>query len=162
MSALFGMSTVRCNLVAMAGEDHERWMAAWLALVRTHARVWDEVEAQMRRDSGLSMPRYDVLAHLDAAGGRLGLSELAASVVLSPSGLSKLLDRMDASGLIRREPHPRDARSALAVITPAGRRLVRRARAAHHELLQRRFGDRLDDRDVADLTRIMGRIGSAT
>ena len=142
----------------MATEGIERWTPAWLALIRTHARIWDQVEAQMRQDSGLTMPRYDVLMQLDMAGGRLGLSELASAVVLSPSGLSKLLDRMESSGLLRREPDPRDARSTYARITPTGRSLVRKARQRHHVWLQRAFGDALDDRDVADLARIMGRI----
>jgi DNA-binding MarR family transcriptional regulator len=99
-----------------------------------------------------------VLMQLDMAGGRLGLSELASSVVLSASGLSKLLDRMEASQLLRREPDPRDARSTFARITPRGRSLVRKARQGHHAWLQRAFGEALDDRDVADLTRIMGRL----
>jgi DNA-binding MarR family transcriptional regulator len=145
----------------MATDDHDRWMGAWLALLRTHARLWDQLEAQMRRDHGLTIARYDVLAQLDSAGGRLRLSRLASSVVLSPSGLSKLLDRMDVSELIRREPDPRDARSTFAVITPRGRALLRKARRSHHELLQQRFGDALDDGDVADLTRIVGRIGAS-
>ena len=115
----------------------------------------------MRRDSGLTMPRYDVLMQLDLAGGQLGLTELAAAVVLSPSGLSKLLDRMEASGLLRREPDPRDARSTFARITPRGRSLVRMARESHHAWVQQAFGDALDDRDVADLSRIMGRIDAA-
>ena len=70
----------------------------------------------MRRDNGLTMARYDVLAHLDMAGGRLGLTELAASILLSQSGLSKLLDRMETAGLVRRDPDPRDARAAFAAI----------------------------------------------
>lgn len=143
----------------MATGDHDRWMGAWLALLRTHARLWDQLEAQMRRDHGLTIARYDVLTQLDSVGGRLRLSELASSVVLSPSGLSKLLDRMEASELIRREPDPRDARSTFAAITRRGRALVKKARRSHHELLQQRFGDALDDGDVADLTRVMGRIG---
>src|SRR3954471_3368158 len=102
----------------MATEGIERWTPAWLALIRTHARLWDQVEARMRRDSGLTLPRYDVLMQLDMAGGRLGLSELASTVVLSPSGLSKLLDRMEVSGLLLREPDPQDARSTFARITP--------------------------------------------
>jgi DNA-binding MarR family transcriptional regulator len=142
----------------MPFETDRPWMPAWIALVRTHARLWDQVEAQMRQDHGLTMPRYDVLTHLDLAGGRLGLSDLAATIVLSPSGLSKLLDRMEDSGLIRREPDPRDARSTFAAITPRGRALVRKARASHHAFLDRAFGDALDARDVADLTRIMRRI----
>jgi len=71
----------------MAMETVGRWTPAWMALVRTYARLWDQVEAQMRQDSGLTMPRYDVLLQLDLAGGRLGLTELASSIVLSPSGL---------------------------------------------------------------------------
>jgi DNA-binding MarR family transcriptional regulator len=142
----------------MSTDAAGRWTPAWLALVRTHARLWDQVEAQMRRDSGLTMSRYDVLMQLDMAEGRLGLSELASTIVLSPSGLSKLLDRMEASELIRREPDPRDARSTFARITPRGRSLVRKARQSHHEWLQQAFGDALNDRDLANLTRIMARI----
>jgi DNA-binding MarR family transcriptional regulator len=137
-------------------DEVERWTPAWLALIRTHARLWDQVEAQMRHDSGLTLPRYDVLMQLDEAGGRLRLTELASNVVLSPSGLSKLLDRMEASQLLRREPDPTDARSTFARLTPHGRSLVRKARRTHHAWLQNAFGDALDDRDIADLTRIMG------
>jgi DNA-binding MarR family transcriptional regulator len=145
----------------MVTDTSDRWMPAWIALIRTYPRFWDQLEAQIRRDHGLTVPRYDVLTHLDMAGGRQGLSELASSIVLSPSGLSKLLDRMEASGLIRRDPDPHDARSTFATITPRGRSLVKKARLSHHELLQRTFGNALDDRDVADLTRIMGRIGAS-
>jgi DNA-binding MarR family transcriptional regulator len=120
----------------------------------------DQVETQMRRETGLTMPRYDVLMQLDLAGGQLGLTELAETIVLSPSGLSKLLDRMETSGLIRREPDPRDARSTFAKITPHGRALVRKTRKSHHAWLQRAFGDVLDDCDVAELTRIMELIDS--
>src|SRR5574337_1192720 len=98
----------------MARHDSERWMPAWLALLRTHARVWDQLEAQIRRDYGLTIARYDVLAQLDMSGGQLRLGDLASAIVLSPSGLSKLLDRMEKSGLIRREPDLSDARASLA------------------------------------------------
>jgi DNA-binding MarR family transcriptional regulator len=145
----------------MAADDYARWMPAWLALRRTQARLWDQLEASFRRNHGLSIARYDVLTHVEMAGGRLRLSELASSIVLSPSGLSKLVDRMEAAGLVRRSPDPNDARSTFAEITPQGRSLVKRARRSHHESLQRAFGDALDDRDVADLTRIMGRIGAS-
>ena len=142
----------------MTTEDIERWTPAWMALVRTYARLWDEVEAHMRAASGLTMARYDVLMHLDMAGGRLGLTDLAAAVLLSPSGLSKLADRMETSGLLEREPDPDDARSTFARISPRGRALVRKARTRHHEHLQAVFGDVLDGRDLADLARIMARL----
>jgi DNA-binding MarR family transcriptional regulator len=138
-----------------------RWMPTWLTLVRTHTQLWEQAEAQMRRDHGLTMARYDVLAQLVTAGGRLGLTELASSIMLSPSGLSKLLDRMDVSGMARREADPRDARAAFAVITPHGRSLAGAARRSHHDLVRRIFGEALDDRDLAELTRIMNRISTA-
>lgn len=132
-----------------------------MALVRTHTRIWDRIEAEMRRHDGLTMARYDVLAHLVTAGGRLGLSALADAIALSPSGLSKLLDRMDSAGLIRREADPSDARATFAALTPRGRKLAGQARLSHHELLRQTIGKALTDRDVADLTRIMGRIDAS-
>lgn len=135
-------------------------MPAWLSLVRTHAQLWELVEAQMRKDHGLTMARYDVLAHLVNAGGQLGLSDLASSILLSQSGLSKLLDRMELAGLVRRDPDPRDARSAFATITPRGRSMATQARQGHHTFLQRVFGNSLDDRDLADLTRVMSRVSA--
>jgi DNA-binding MarR family transcriptional regulator len=158
MTQLLGMSSSCGYAGFMTADDPGRWTPAWLALLRTHARLWERLDAQMRKDNGLTMPRYDVLMQLDLAGGRLGLSDLASAIVLSPSGLSKLLDRMETSELIRREPDPRDARSTFARITPRGRSLVRKARKSHHAWVQRAFGEALDDRDVADLTRIMGRL----
>jgi DNA-binding MarR family transcriptional regulator len=142
-------------------EVDSRWIPVWTALVRTHTHFWDRIESEMRREHGLTMARYEVLANLDYAGGRLGLGELAAAIALSPSGLSKLLDRMDASGLIRRDPDPDDARAAFATITPRGRSLVEAARTSHHDLLRRTFGAALTDRDLADLARVMSRIGAS-
>ena len=142
----------------MSEDESARWMPAFLALLRTHARLKDQLELDVRRNSGLSVARYDVLMHLDMAGGRLRLSDLAQAVVLSPSGLSKLLDRMQESGLVERQPDPDDARSTFAAITRHGRGVVRKTRPRHHAFLQHVFGDVLDDRDLADLTRIMARL----
>lgn len=146
---------------SMPAEQDDRWLEAWMLLLRTHTRLWQRVEAHMGNEFGLTMARYDVLAHLQMAGGRLGLSDLASVIALSPSGLSKLLDRMDASGLIRREADPDDARAVFATVTPRGRRLVDRARVGHHALLRQAFGGALTDRDLADLTRVMRKLGPA-
>ena len=144
----------------MIEDETARWMPAFLALLRTHARLSDQLELDVRRISGLSVARYDVLTHLDMAGGRLGLGDLAQAIVLSPSGLSKLLDRMQEAGLVERQPDPDDARSTYAAITRHGRALVKKTRQRHHAFLQHIFGDALDDRDLADLTRIMTRLNA--
>ena len=145
----------------MPAETEPPWMATWLGFVRTHSRLWDQVEAQMRKDHGLTMARYDVLATLINAGGRLRLSDLASSILLSQSGVSKLLDRMERSGLVHRDPDPSDGRAAFAAITSAGRSLAEEARLEHHELLQRMFGNALEPKDLNDLDRIMARLRTA-
>lgn len=147
--------------VLVSDADVDRWLPAWMALVRTYPRFWDFIESEMRREHGMTMSRYDVLAQLDLSGGRLRLSELATRIWLSPSGLSKLLDRMDAPGLVVREPDPSDARSWFAVLTPRGRSLVRRARATHHARLASTFGTALSDRDLAGLVRAMERLSAS-
>jgi DNA-binding MarR family transcriptional regulator len=166
MPSILTKSYLACQVpvrydLSMSDADLDRWLPAWMALLRVYPRYFDYVESEMRREHGLTMPRYDVLAHLDLAGGRLGLSELATRIWLSPSGLSKLLDRMESSGLIVREPDPRDARSWFAVLTVSGRSRVRRARESHHALLASTFGSALNSRDVADLVRAMRRLGAS-
>jgi DNA-binding MarR family transcriptional regulator len=145
----------------MVTPDTDRWMEPFLLLLRTHARLFDDIESDVRQISGLSVARYDVLAHLDMAGGSLRLTALADAIVLSPSGLSKLLDRMERSALIERRPDPDDARSTFASITPHGRATIRRTQKLHHIYLQGRFGDALDDTDLADLARIMNKLDRA-
>jgi DNA-binding MarR family transcriptional regulator len=152
------MSSNPLTLDDVIEDETARWMPAFLALLRTNARLRDQLELDVRRISGLSVARYDVLMHLDMAGGRLGLSDLAQAMVLSPSGLSKLLDRMQEAGLVERQPDPDDARSTYAAITRHGRAVVTKTRQRHHAFLQHVFGDVLDDRDLADLTRIMTRL----
>jgi DNA-binding MarR family transcriptional regulator len=155
------MSSTCGKLCAVPVKRESRWMPAWLALIRTYTRMWEQVEAQMRRDTGLTMARYDVLAQLDMSGGRLGLTDLASSILLSQSGLSKLLDRMEASGLVRRDPDPRDGRAAIAAITPQGRSLIMKARQSHHEFLRQTFAEALNEDDLADLARVMDQIGAS-
>ena len=152
------MSSSWIRLDDVIADETARWMPAFLALLRTHARLSDQLELDVRRISGFSVARYDVLTHLDMAGGQLGLSDLAQAMVLSPSGLSKLLDRMQDAGLVERQPDPDDARSTYAAITRHGRAVVKKIRQRHHAFLQHIFGDVLDDRDLADLTRVMTRL----
>jgi len=152
------MSSTSSRLDDVSENESARWMPAFLALLRTHARLKDQLELDVRLNSGLTVARYDVLMHLDMAGGLLRLTDLAQAVVLSPSGLSKLLDRMQDSGLVERQPDPVDARSTFAALTTHGRDLVRSARPRHHAFLQQIFGDVLDDRDLADAIRIMARL----
>jgi len=107
-------------------------LAAWRGFLRAHARLLRELDAQLLGAHGLPVSSYEVLLFLaDAEGGSLRMSELADSVLLSRSGLTRLVDRLERDGYVRREPCSSDARGLNAVITTAGRRKFAAARKTH-------------------------------
>jgi DNA-binding MarR family transcriptional regulator len=126
----------------------EHWRA-WQLLFETYALVTPELDARLHTRDGLSLRRLDVLLHLSQAGESLTMRELADRAVISTSGLSGLIDRMERDGLLTREPAPGDRRSTRVVITAPGRVQFARAWAAHErdvvELILSRFtADRLE------------------
>ncbi len=99
----------------------EAGLAAWEAFIFAHAAVVGRIERETSRADIVSLTWYDVLVALaNAPQQRLRLNELAERVVLSRSGLTRLLDRIEKAGLIRREPAPGDRRGTFAVLTREG------------------------------------------
>jgi len=136
-------------------------LGAWRGLLRAHAALTAELDAQLQAEHGLSLSSYEVLLFLaDSDTGRMRMSELARSVLLSRSGLTRLVDRLAQEGLIRREECPDDARGTFAVITPAGRELFERARPTHlagvRELFLSRFSQAEQRRLGALWERLVG------
>ena len=137
----------------------ERELRAWRGMLRAHAALTKALDADLDSAHGLPLSSYEVLLYLnDAPDRRLRMRDLAASVILSRSGLTRLADRLEREGLIRRESCPSDARGAYAVLTPAGAEMLavgphdppgRRALALPAALLRgraRRPGRRLGPR----------------
>jgi DNA-binding MarR family transcriptional regulator len=124
-------------------------------MLRVHARLTRELDAELVRAHRLPLSSYEVLLFLaDSPGGQLRMSELADGVLLSRSGLTRLVDRMERDGLLRRERCPDDARGFLATITPKGRALFQRARRTHLDGVRERFLAQLtpeEQRTLADL-----------
>jgi DNA-binding MarR family transcriptional regulator len=109
-----------------------RELRAWRGLLRVHAQLSKALDAQLIAAQGLPLTSYEVLMYLsDAEGGRMRMNELAESVLLSRSGLTRLVDRLEREGYLERCSCAHDARGAFAVLTPAGREKVEAARAAH-------------------------------
>jgi DNA-binding MarR family transcriptional regulator len=105
----------------------ERQLAAWRALIGAQSRVVRRVERALAESGLPPLAWYDVLYALyEAPARRLRIRELAEAVVLSPTGMSRLVDRIEAAGCLRREPVPDDRRGAYAVLTEEGRALLRR------------------------------------
>ena len=130
-------------------------LGAWRGLLRVHAGMTKALDAELVRAHGLPLSSYEVLLFLaDAPDGRLRMSELAEGVLLSRSGLTRLVDRMERDGLLRRERCPDDARGYNAAITGKGRRAVP-AGAAHpiSEGVRQRFLASLSAEDLRALAR---------
>ena len=135
------------NGTAAASEAlSELEMAAWGGFLRTHAAIVRELDDEVTRVHGLPLSSYDVLVQLESApGGRLRLSQLADAVLLSRSGLSRLVTRLVEQGLVERTECLDDARGAFAAITDQGRVRLAEARVTHRAGIRRRFLDRLSE-----------------
>jgi DNA-binding MarR family transcriptional regulator len=105
---------------------------------------------------------YEVLVRLsEAPSGTIRMQELARGVFLSKSGLTQVATRMEAAGLIRREVCPTDRRGVNAVLTPEGKRAVRRATVVHLRGIQAHFARHFDDVELRRLTTAMGKVFEA-
>ena len=124
-------------------------LAAWRSFRRAHASVVRRLEADLLRVHGLSLGVYDVLVQLvEAPGRRLRMTELADAVLLSRSGLTRLVDRMVRDGYVRREPDPGDARGVWAVLTQGGFDRLRTASSTHLEGVGRYVVERLEPEEL--------------
>lgn len=107
-------------------------LAAWRSFLRAHALVMRRLEADLMAAHRLPLASYDVLVQLvEAPERRLRMTDLADRVLLSRSGLTRLVDRLERQGLVRREPCESDARGFFAVLTDAGFERLRSAAGTH-------------------------------
>jgi DNA-binding MarR family transcriptional regulator len=113
---------------------------AWRGLLRVHAGVLKALDAELDATHGLPLTSYEVLIRLaDAPEHRMRMCDLADSVLLSRSGMSRLVDRLERDGLLCRAACTNDARGAFACITQAGLDLLDQARPTHVAGIRRRF-----------------------
>jgi DNA-binding MarR family transcriptional regulator len=137
-------------------------LAAWRAFLEAHARTVDVLERELRDEEGLNLAEYDVLVHLsEAEGGRLRMRDLAERVLLSRGGLTRLVDRMQAQGLVCRARCTSDGRGLYAELTPEGRERLRATFPTHLRGVAEHFGTHLDADEAAVLSRVLGRIADA-
>ncbi len=107
-------------------------LRAWRGLLRTHAQLVKRLDADLESAHGLPLTSYEVLLHLaKAAGCKMRMCDVAESVLLSRSGLTRLVDRLEREGLVERAACADDARGSYAKITEAGRKKLLEARGTH-------------------------------
>jgi DNA-binding MarR family transcriptional regulator len=131
---------------------NEEELAAWRGMLRAHAELTKELDAELAREHNLPLSSYEVLLYLaDAPDGRMRMAELADSVLISRSGLTRLVDRLEREGLLKRERCESDARGYFAEITPKGRRLFDAARRTHLDGVRARFLSRFSRDELRTL-----------
>jgi DNA-binding MarR family transcriptional regulator len=131
----------------------------WRSFLRAHARVIHALDAELAAECDLPLGSYEVLLHLnDAPARRLRMTELADRVLLSRSGLTRLVDRLEREGLIRRESCPTDARGTNAVLTDEGRARLKAAAPVHLRGVREHVIGMLAEDEVATLAELLGRL----
>ncbi|MBA3232995.1 MAG: MarR family transcriptional regulator [Propionibacteriales bacterium] len=125
---------------------------AWRRFLQAHAVVVRRLEADLMAEHQLPLASYDVLVQLvEAPERRLRMTELAGRVLLSRSGLTRLVDRLEQEGLVRREACGSDARGLFAVLTDEGLQRLRDASPTHLRGVATYAVGQLDEAQVSAL-----------
>ena len=134
-------------------------LAAWRGMLRVHSDMTRVLDAELTHRHGLPLTSYEVLLFLaDSPDGRMRMAELADSVLLSRSGLTRLVDRLERDGLLEREQCEEDARGYFAAITDRGRALFTEARRTHLAGVRERFLSRFSRDDLRTLGELWERV----
>ena len=134
-------------------------LAAWRGFLRTHAALVRELDRELELAHGLPLNQYEVLLMLsNSECGRLRMNDLADSVLLSQSGLTRLVDRLERRGLVARERCEDDRRGLHAQITDAGRAKLAEARCTHLAGVRSRFVERFDEQELGQLATAWERV----
>jgi DNA-binding MarR family transcriptional regulator len=128
---------------------------AWRGLIRLREAVTREIDHRLREDGELSLADYGVLITLVTAPGlRLRMGSLGAQRMLTPSGITRVVNGLEKRGLVRREPDPADGRAAFAELTRPGLEALRRAQVIHHAAVRELYLGRLTQHELDRLTRL--------
>ncbi|ONI77192.1 MarR family transcriptional regulator [Actinosynnema sp. ALI-1.44] len=137
-------------------------MDAWRSFLRAHAKVTRCLEAELLTEQRLSLGAYDVLAELASAPDRsLRMAELAEAVLLSRSGVTRLVDRLERAGLVVRERVDGDGRGVVARLTQAGANKLGTASRTHLAGVVKHFVELLDEQELQTLRVLTRRVADA-
>jgi len=136
-----------------------RELRAWRGLLRVHASLSKALDARLEAEHGLPLTSYEVLLHLaETDAGKMRMCDLASSVVLSRSGLTRLVDRLERDGLLARESCASDARGAFAKLTPLGEERLAAARATQRAGVRELFLANVSDEELEVLASVWERV----
>jgi DNA-binding MarR family transcriptional regulator len=132
---------------------------AWLRFLRAHAALTRELSSRLEAVHELTLSDFDVLVQLYYADGRrMRRIDLARSVLLTASGITRLLDGLESCGLVAKERCSSDARVTYAVLTTAGVKKIEEARESHLADIEELFGSKFSPQELEHLAELFGRL----
>ena len=146
----------------LTAQASARSLDAWVRLLRAHAASTLLLSAELVAEHGLTINDYEALLLLShAESNSLKRVELAEQLVLTPSGVTRLLDGLERAGYVEKGPCATDARVTYAVLTDAGRRKLQEASSSHIAAVRALFEARFDEHELTTLAELLGRLPSA-
>lgn len=136
--------------------DHRAELRLWLRLLTCTNLIEGEIRSQLRAAFDVTLPRFDLMAQLDKAPQGMTLGELSRRMMVSAGNVTGLVERLVQDGLVERRPAPADRRSALVLLTPAGRRSFEEMAHAHGDWIGDIFAG-LEPEDIEALMRLLAK-----
>jgi DNA-binding MarR family transcriptional regulator len=136
-----------------------RQLEAWVSFLRSHAAITRELSAQLQREHGLTLNDYEVLLHLSHAEGQLlRRVDLAERVLLTASGITRLLEGLERAGFVGKETCKSDARVSYAKLTESGAEKLREAAVTHLRGIDELFLGRYSTSELETLGGLLTRL----
>jgi DNA-binding MarR family transcriptional regulator len=136
-------------------------LTAWIRLLRGHGAARRELDASLQADHGLTVTGYEALLLLARSESPLRRVDLAGGLALTASGVTRLLDGLEADGLVAKATCPSDARATYAVLTDAGREKLGDASASHVAAVRDLFEERYTPEELETLAALLLRLPGA-
>jgi DNA-binding MarR family transcriptional regulator len=135
-------------------------LRAWRLFFESALALQDVLDSELERDAGIPQRWYDALVHLEETPDGVRMNELAERILYSKSGFTRVVDRMEEAGLVRRVRPENDRRSILVVLTDEGRETMERARRHHRHSIEQHFSRHLADSDIKAITRAFEKVSA--
>ncbi|MFD3696297.1 MarR family winged helix-turn-helix transcriptional regulator [Streptomyces sp. NPDC058646] len=147
------MARTELSMGDLTPRDH-----AFYGLIWAGTTLATRVDQALNRAHGLPLSWFEVMLWLQGQSAPVAASDLGARTLLSRSQVSRVVDALQARGLVARVPSPTDARSVCVALTSAGRQAFAEADATRRNTLREVFDDRLDDEDIAALETVWAKL----
>jgi DNA-binding MarR family transcriptional regulator len=135
-------------------------LRCWRLFFESALALLDVLDTELQHAAGIPQRWYDVLVHLEESPDGISMNELADRILYSKSGFTRVVDRMEEAGLVRRVRPQHDRRTILVLLTDKGTRTMERARRHHRDGISRHFSQHLTDADIKALTRALEKIST--